>query len=54
MDNNSPECIAQSIIRTLRHPDLEQITRNACALVEREFIYDAAVERYRDILDSLR
>jgi len=54
MENNSPECIAENIIRALDHPDLEQIARNARALVEREFTFEKAVERYRQILNRLR
>jgi len=38
----------------LNHPELGQIARNARALVEREFTYEAAVERYRSILESLK
>ena len=53
MENNSPECIARSIIRVLAHPDLEQIAHNARALVEREFTHEAAVERYRRVLENL-
>jgi len=53
MENNSPECIAENIVRAINHPNLEQIARNARALVEREFTYQAALERYRDILASL-
>lgn len=53
MENNSPECIAKNVVRALNHPDLEQITRNACALVHKEFTFEAAVDRYRVILDSL-
>lgn len=53
MDNNSPECIAKNIIRALNDPNLEQITENARALVEKEFTYEAAVERYREILNQL-
>lgn len=52
MQNNSPECIAGNIVRALNHPNLEQIARNARALVEREFTFDKAVERYRKILSS--
>jgi glycosyltransferase involved in cell wall biosynthesis len=54
MENNSPECVAENIIRALNHPNLEQIAHNARALVEKEFTYDAAVEHYREILDSLK
>jgi len=35
------------------HPNLEEITRNARNLGEREFTYEKAVERYRNILASL-
>ena len=52
-ENNSPECIAENVIRALEHPDLERIVENARARVEREFTYEAAVERYREILDDL-
>jgi glycosyltransferase involved in cell wall biosynthesis len=54
MENNSPECIAENVMRVLEHPDLEQIVENARALVEREFTYEAAVERYRKILKELQ
>lgn len=52
MEDNSPECIARNISRALNHPNLEQIARNARALVEREFTYEKAVEKYRKVLDS--
>ncbi len=52
MEDNSPECIAQNIIRALSHPNLEEITRNARALVEKEYTYEAAVESYRKVLYS--
>ena len=53
MKDNSPECIAKNVMRALEHPDLEKIVENARALVEREFTYEAAVERYRKILKEL-
>jgi glycosyltransferase involved in cell wall biosynthesis len=53
MENNSPECIAANIVRAMNHPDLEKIARNARALVEREFTFEKAVERYRSILKSV-
>jgi glycosyltransferase involved in cell wall biosynthesis len=52
MEDNSPECIARNVARVLGHPDLEQITRNARALLEKEYTYEVVVERYRDILSS--
>lgn len=52
MENNAPECIAKNIVRALTHPNLEQIARNARALVETEFTFEKAVERYKNILGS--
>jgi len=53
MEDNSPECIASNIIKALNHPNLEQITKNARTLIETEFTYEKAVERYRKILSEL-
>ena len=53
MKNNSPECIAENVMRALEHPDLERIVENARVLVEREFTYEAAVEIYREILECV-
>ncbi len=53
MEDNSPDCIARNITRALEHPDLEKIADNAYAFVESEYTYEAAVERYRKILDAL-
>jgi len=54
MEDNSPACIAENVIRALEHPDLEMIVENARVLVEREFTYEAAVERYREVLKELQ
>lgn len=53
MENNSPECTAKNVIRALNYPNLEQIAENACALVQKEFTYERARERYKNVLDSL-
>ena len=50
MEDNSPECIARNVTRVLNHPDLEEITRKARALIDKEYTYEAAVERYRNII----
>ncbi len=54
MEDNSPECIAQNVTRALNHPNLDKIARNARELIEREYTHEAAVDRYRSILASLR
>jgi len=53
MKNNSPECIAENVIRALEHPDLEGIAQRARALVEREFTFERAVERWRAVLEEV-
>ena len=53
MVDNSPECIAKNVMRAREHPNLEKIVENARALVEREFTYAAAVERYKKILEDI-
>lgn len=53
MENNSPECIAGDIMRVLNYPDLDEIVKNARALIKEEYTYDAVVERYRKILQGI-
>ena len=53
MEDNSPECIVSHVVRALNHPDIEEISQNAHALVKREFTYEVMVERYRAILASM-
>lgn len=53
MGNNSPECIAENIIRALEHPNLNEIGKNAMDIIEEKYTYDAVVERYREILKNL-
>lgn len=53
MRNNSPECIAENVERALNHQNLDVIVKNARELVEKEFIYEAAVMRYRKILEEI-
>lgn len=53
LKDNSPECIVESIGRALNHPDLEEIVRNAHALVEKEYSYEVLVDRYRRILGGI-
>jgi glycosyltransferase involved in cell wall biosynthesis len=50
MENNSPECIAANVIRALKHPDLEGIAKRARALIEHEYTFERAVERWRTVL----
>lgn len=49
MENNSPECIANNIIRALEHPDLQKIAKDAGSFVKHEFTYEAAIEKYSSV-----
>ena len=53
MKNNSPECIAENIVRVLERPDLDMIVENARRLIEENYTYNAAVERYREIFAGI-
>ena len=53
IEDNTPECIARNVIRALSHPDLEKITKNARTLIEKEYTLEAAVERYKKILENI-
>ena len=53
LENNSPECIAENVIRVLNYQDLDRIVENARRLVEKEFTYEATVERYKKALDYI-
>lgn len=53
MEDNSPACISSNILRALSHPSLEQISNNGRNLVEKEFTFEKAVERYRQIMSKL-
>jgi len=52
MEDNSVDCIARNIARVLNHEDLEQVAGNARALVEKEYTYQSAVERYGLVLSQ--
>ncbi len=53
MENNSPECIAQNVIRVLEHPYLEEIVKNARRFIEEKFTYNNIVDKYRRLLNKL-
>lgn len=53
IEDNTPGCIAKNVIRALNYPELDRIIKNARALVEKQFTYEAAVERYRSVLAGL-
>jgi len=54
MGDNSPECIAENVVRALNHPNLDEIANKAREFVKKEFTYEAAVERYKKIIDDIK
>lgn len=52
LEDNSPKCIANNIIKILNYPNIERIVYNARMLVEAEYTYDAAVNRYKEVLNG--
>ncbi|MCW4045025.1 MAG: glycosyltransferase family 4 protein [Candidatus Bathyarchaeota archaeon] len=53
MEGNLPSCVAEEIIKTLDNPDLMRIAKDAKTFVEREFVYENAVERYKKVINSV-
>ncbi len=53
MPANSPECIAENVVRALEHPKLDEIVSNARKLVEEGYSYEVVVEKYRQMLSEI-
>ncbi len=53
MENNSPECIAENVIRALNSPDLEQIAEEGRRFVKENFVFEKVVERWKEVLEGL-
>lgn len=54
MENNSPECIAANIIRSMEDHTILRIAQNARKFVEREFSFEAAVGRWETVLTKIK
>ncbi|HED00778.1 MAG TPA: glycosyltransferase family 1 protein [Proteobacteria bacterium] len=50
LQDNSPECIAKTIVRVFQYKNVDRIINNARELIQNNYTYDAAIERYRKIL----
>ena len=53
MEDNSPECIARNVVRALKYPNLDQISENGVAVVDKEYRYEILRDRYKDIIKEL-
>jgi len=53
MEDNSPECIAENVMQVLEHPDLERVAETGRRFVEENFMFERAVERWKEVLDEI-
>jgi glycosyltransferase involved in cell wall biosynthesis len=53
MENNSPECISQNVIRALSSPEMEQIAENGRRFVEENFTFERVVDRWKEVLEDI-
>lgn len=51
--DNSPACIAQTILKALSSPYLDRIARDARSLIEKEASFVASLEKWRYVLESV-
>jgi len=52
IQNNSPECIAENVIKALNNENLNIIVKNARDLIIKEYSYESVSERYKKIIMS--
>jgi glycosyltransferase involved in cell wall biosynthesis len=50
LENNSPLCVAESILKALGDPNLENIALHAKKMVEKDFTFDSTVNQWKRIL----
>jgi len=53
LPNNSPDTIAENIVRALSHTNLDQVAKNALKTIQSRYTFAAALERYARLLAEL-
>jgi glycosyltransferase involved in cell wall biosynthesis len=53
MENNSPECIAENVIRVLTSPDMEQVAEKGRRFVEENFTFERVIARWKEVLEKV-
>jgi glycosyltransferase involved in cell wall biosynthesis len=53
MEDNSPECIAENVIRALNSPDLARIAENGRHLVLENFTFEKTVRRWEKMFNNI-
>lgn len=51
MRDNSPECIARSVLRALSDPNLHEVAERGRRFVEEEFTFEKTVKQWKEILE---
>jgi glycosyltransferase involved in cell wall biosynthesis len=52
LENNSSECISKNVLRALSSKNITDISLNSRLLIERDYSFNAAVERYQKIVND--
>ena len=52
MKNNSPECIAENVIRALSSPNLDKIAENARLFLDKNLTLENSIQAWKRILDG--
>ena len=53
LPNNSPECIAENVVRALGSPDLELVAEAGRQFVEENFTFESTVARWKGLLEEI-
>lgn len=53
LKENSPECIAENVIRALNSPNLERVAENGRQFVEENFILERVVVRWKEVFEAV-
>ncbi len=53
MENNSPQCVAENIIRALENSNLGKIAVNAEKMIERDFTLESSVKQWKRTLEEI-
>jgi glycosyltransferase involved in cell wall biosynthesis len=53
LPDNTPDSIANGILRAISHQELGRIAENGCELIRREYTFEHAVCRYREIIERM-
>jgi glycosyltransferase involved in cell wall biosynthesis len=53
MENNSPQCISDNIIKALQDPNLGKIASHAKEMVEKEFNFETTVTQWKQLFEKI-